>query len=204
MATKQLVSSSRLPRVLPYLLIVCGGIAVLCAFIIMLDKLNLLTNPSFRPNCDLNPVLSCGSVMASKQGSAFGFPNPIIGLIGFPIVITTGMMLLAGAKLKRWFWLGLNIGLLLAVAFCLWLFSQSVYVIHALCIYCMIVWITTITSFWYVTLYNLEVGHIKLASRYNSLQAFLRKHHIDILLGVFVIIAILIFQHFWYFYGKYL
>lgn len=203
MATKQTTKTSRLFKNLPYILIIAGTISLICAFIIMLDKLSLLSNPQFRPNCDLNPVLSCGSVMSSKQGSVAGFPNPIFGLAGFPILITIGMCLLAGATFKRWFWRALNIGLLLAVIACLWLFVQSVYFIHSLCIYCMIVWVMTITSFWYVTLYNLEAGNIDVSSRFKPLVSFIRRHHLDILIAWFVIIAALILQHFWYFYGKF-
>lgn len=204
MATKQETKASRLPKTLPYILIVCGAISLICAFIIMLDKLSLLSNPSFRPSCDLNPVLSCGSVMSSKQGSVAGFPNPIFGLAGFPILITIGMCQLAGATFKRWFWRALNIGLLLAVIACMWLFVQSVYYIHALCLYCMTVWVMTITSFWYVTLYNLEARNISLPSRFDKFVAVVRRHHLDILIAWLVIIAALILHHFWYYYGKFL
>ncbi len=203
MASKQITQTSRLPKVLPYILIVGGAISLICAFIIMLDKLNLLTNPSFRPNCDLNPILSCGSVMSSKQGAVAGFPNPIFGLAAFPILITIGMAQLAGAKFKRWFWQLLNIGLLLAVFFCMWLFVQSVYYIHSLCIYCMIVWVMTITTFWYVTLYNLEAGNWPQISRYTKVTNFVRRHHLDILAGWLLIILVLILIHFWYYYGKF-
>lgn len=204
MATKQTTKTSRLFKILPYILIVGGTISLICAFIIMLDKLTLLSNPSFRPSCDLNPILSCGSVMSSKQGSVAGFPNPIFGLAGFPILITIGMCQLAGATFKRWFWQALNVGLLLSVVFCLWLFVQSVYFIHSLCIYCMIVWVMTITTFWYVSLYNIEAGNVTILNRFGGTVSFTRRHHLDILIGWLLIIMALILQHFWYYYGKFL
>ncbi|MGH7141946.1 MAG: vitamin K epoxide reductase family protein [Candidatus Saccharimonadales bacterium] len=202
MPTKSNIALASLSRRLPYILIIGGLIALICAFIIMLDKLNLLANPHFQPNCDLNPVISCGSVMASKQGAEFGFPNPIIGLAAFPVFITIGVSQLAGAQFKRWFWQGLNGGLLLATIFIHWLFFESVYVIHALCPYCMAVWVMIITMFWYVTLYNLNEGNLKLPARFKPVSLFARNHHLEILFVWLLIIAILILHHFWYFYGK--
>src|SRR5665213_843264 len=142
-------------KVMPYLLIIVGVIGLAMAFIIMYEKLQLYNNPSYIPSCDLNPVISCGSVMQSKQSNAFGFSNPIVGLAAWPVVITTGVVLLNGARLKRWYWLGLEAGTVFGIGFVHWLFFQSVFRIHALCPYCMVTWIMTITTFWYVTLYNI-------------------------------------------------
>lgn len=198
------VSSPKLARVMPYLLIIGGIIGLICSFIITVDKMKLLEDPSFRPNCDLNPIISCGSVMSSAQGAAFGFPNPFIGLAAFAVLITIGVAMLAGARFKRWFWIGLQIGALLGVAFVHWLFYQSVYSIQSLCPYCMVVWVVTITTFWYVLLYNIREGHIQLPPRLIGVGDFIRRHHFDILILWFLIIAALILKHFWYYYGKYL
>lgn len=189
---------------MPWLLVICGTIALACALIIMYDKVELLKNPAFRPGCDLNPVVSCGSVMESKQANAFGFPNPFLGIIGFTVVLTTGMALFAGAKFKRWYWLGLQLGTIFGVCFVHWLFFQSVYRINALCPYCMVVWTMTITLFWYVTLYNIQTGVIKLKGRLQQAAFFARRHHLDILLLWFLLIAFFILKHFWYYYGQYI
>jgi uncharacterized membrane protein len=194
-----------LQKALPWLLVICGTIALASALIIMYDKVELLKNPAFRPNCDLNPVISCGSVMESKQANAFGFPNPFIGMVGFSVVIATGMAIFAGAtKLKRWYWLGLEAGTIFGVGFIHWLFFQSVYRIHALCPYCMVVWIMTITLFWYVTLYNIQAGNIKLKGWLQKAGFWARRHHLDILVLWLMVIAALILKHFWYYYGHYL
>ncbi len=191
-----------LARALPWILIVGGIIGLLCSGIITYDKIQLLQNPNFRPNCDLNPIISCGSVMQSKQAQAFGFPNTFIGLAGFAVVVTTGVVLLAGAgKLKRWYWLGLQLGLLFGIGFVHWLFFESVYRIGTLCPYCMVVWTVTIIMFWYTTLYNIQVGHIKLTGRLQQIAYFARRHHLDILVLWLLAIAALILKHFWYYYG---
>jgi uncharacterized membrane protein len=192
-----------LAQAMPWLLVVGGIIGLACSLVIMYDKVQLLMDPAFRPNCDLNPIISCGSVMESAQASAFGFPNPFLGIVGFSVVLTIGMALLAGAgKLKRWFWLGLQLGTIFGVLFVHWLFFQSVYYIGALCPYCMAVWAVTITLFWYVTLYNIQTGVIKLRGGLEKVGFFLRRHHMDILFLWFFIILGLILKHFWYYYGQ--
>jgi len=196
---------SKLARSLPWILVVGGVIGIICSFIITLDKFKLAENPSYVPSCNLNPVVSCGSVMASHQGSAFGFPNPFIGLAAFAVLVTIGMGIWAGATFKkRWFWLGLEAGTIFGLAFVHWLFFESVYRIHALCPYCMITWIVVITTFWYVTLYNIEAGHIKVKGWTKQLADFARAHHLDILILWFLIIAALILKHFWYYYHNHL
>lgn len=192
-----------LEKPLRIILIAAGIIGLLCAFIITDDKMRLLANPNFPPNCNLNPVISCGSVMQSKQSNAFGFSNPYLGLAAFPALATVGVAMLAGATFKRWFWVALQAGALAGVVFVHWLFFQSVYRIGALCPYCMVVWIATITTFWYLLLYNLERGTIRLGQRHQAITDVLRRHHLDILILWLLIIGALILKHFWYYYGQY-
>lgn len=195
-------SKVKLETALPYILVVGGIIGYICAFIIMFDKVQLLKNPNYIPSCNLNPIISCGSVMSSWQGSVFGFPNPFIGLGAFPILLTVGMALLSKAKFKRWFWLGLETGTIAGLLFVHWLFYQSVYKIHALCPWCMVVWAITITTFWYVTLYNIDHHIMTLPKgKAQSIYPWIRAHHFDILIVWLLVIGGLILKHFWYYYG---
>jgi len=196
--------SRRLEKVIPYLLIIGGVIGTICSFIISLDKLKIAENPAFQPNCNLNPIVSCGSVMRSAQGSVFGFPNPWIGLFGFAILITVGMSILAGAKFKRWYWATLNFFIGLGLVFAFWLLYESVYSIHALCPYCLTVDVVVITLFWYVSLFNLQTGVIKLpkGKGWEKALSFVCKHHIDLLVLWFLIIIFFVIKHFWYYFGR--
>jgi len=203
LASKQPQPLQSLAGKMPFILTITGILGLISAFIISVDKIKLLENPKFLPNCDLNPIISCGSVMSSKQGAAFGFPNPFIGLAAFAVLITIGAGLWAGARYKKWFWLGLNAGALLGVAFVHWLFFESVYRIQALCPYCMVVWVCTITTFWYVTQYNLQTKALVIPTKVGPrITSFLQKHHLDILIVWLLVIAGLILKHFWYYYGK--
>lgn len=203
-ATKAVEPTSSLEKFIPYLLIIGGIIGIICSFIISVDKVQLLENPNFKPTCDLNPIVSCGSVMASKQGSAFGFPNPWIGLAAFAVLVTVGVAILAGAKFKRWFWLGLQGGITVGLLFAYWLLYESVYRIKALCPYCLTVDVVVITTFWYVGLYLLDTQLLKLPPRWQSAAGVIRRHHLDILVLWFVVLILVILKHFWYYYGKYL
>lgn len=66
-----------------------------------LEKIRLLESPRCVPSCNINPILSHGSVMRTGQASAFGFPDPLIGVAAFAVVVTVGVVLLTGARLPR-------------------------------------------------------------------------------------------------------
>ncbi len=38
------------------------------------------------------PDMSCGSVMTTPQASLLGFPNPLLGIAGFTVVVVTGVL----------------------------------------------------------------------------------------------------------------
>ncbi|MFI6644649.1 vitamin K epoxide reductase family protein [Streptomyces sp. NPDC050504] len=147
-------------RALAVLLVLTGAAGLLAAWVITLDKFRLLEDPGFTPGCSLNPVVSCGSVMESDQAAVFGFPNPMLGLVAYGMVVCVGAALLAGARFSRWFWLGLNAGCLFGVGFCGWLQYQSLYSINALCLWCCLAWVATILMFWHVTAHNVRSGHL--------------------------------------------
>ena len=128
-------------------ILIAGVVGLAAALTLTVEKIEILINPDYVPSCSINPVLSCGSVMVTPQASAFGFPNPLIGIVAFSVVVVTGVLALAKVRLPRWYWAGLAIGTLLGVVFIHWLIFQSLYRIGALCPYCMGVWAVTIPLF---------------------------------------------------------
>ncbi|WP_328945638.1 vitamin K epoxide reductase family protein [Streptomyces sp. NBC_00250] len=147
-------------RAFAWLLVITGAAGVLAAWVITIDKFKLLEDPNFVPGCSLNPIVSCGNIMKSEQASVFGFPNPMLGLVTYAMVIAIGVALLAGARYRTWYWLGLNAGTLFGVGFCTWLMYQSLYEINSLCLWCCLAWVATIVMFWYVTSHNVRNGVI--------------------------------------------
>jgi len=151
-------SETRRPWILSLFLIVAGGLGWWAAFSLTLDKFAILADPDAVLNCNISPLVQCGKNLASWQGEVFGFPNPLIGLGGFVAPIAVGVALLAGAKFANWFWIAFNVGIAGALAFVIWLISQSVFVLGTLCPWCMLVWLVTIPLFWVVTLRNAGAG----------------------------------------------
>ncbi|MDV5144416.1 vitamin K epoxide reductase family protein [Streptomyces sp. SBC-4] len=143
-----------------WLLVITGAAGLLASWVITIDKIKLLEDPNFTPGCSLNPIVSCGNIMKSEQAEVFGFPNPMLGLVTYAMVIAIGVGLLAGARYRRWYWLGLNAGTLFGVGFCTWLMYQSLYEINSLCLWCCLAWVATIVMFWYVTSHNVRRGVI--------------------------------------------
>lgn len=142
------------------LLVVAGILGLVAAMVLTIDRIRLLEDPATQLGCDLSPFLACGPVMQSRAGALFGFPNPLLGIIGFSVLTTTGVVALAGVPLPRWYHRGLQVGVLAAAAFITWLQVQSLYVIGALCLWCLLVWAVTIPVVVAVTLHNAAAGHL--------------------------------------------
>lgn len=194
----------RFSRLLPWILTIGGAIGLISSFILTIDEMKILKNPGFQPACNINPIIACGSVMTSGQAHIFGIPNPVIGIAAFAVLTTVGVCLIASAKFKRWFWLTLSSVAFLGTIFVHWLFFETLFRINSLCPYCMVVWIITISTFWYSLLFNLSQGYLKVPTRCEKVALFAQRHHLDILILWFIILAIIILKHFWYYYGHYL
>jgi uncharacterized membrane protein len=141
-----------------WLLIVLGTVGLLASLALTIERIAVASDPDYVPSCSINPIVTCTSAMLSAQGEVFGFPNPLLGVAGFPVVIATGAAMLAGARMQRWYWTGLWLGGLGAVAFMHWLIAASLFSIEALCPYCMVVWAATMPLFAVVSAYALPRG----------------------------------------------
>ncbi|WP_018600734.1 vitamin K epoxide reductase family protein [Mycobacterium sp. 155] len=139
--------------------LIAGVVGLAAALTLTYEKIEILINPKYVPSCSINPVLSCGSVMVTRQASVFGFPNPMIGIVAFTVVLVTGILAVAKVRLPRWYWGGLAVGTLLGAVFVHWLIFQSLYRIGALCPYCMGVWAVTIPLLVVVSSIVLEPLH---------------------------------------------
>ena len=180
-----------------WILIIGGIIGLVAAIELIIQKISVLSDPNFVPNCDINPILSCGSVINTEQASLFGFPNPVLGVIGFTIVIMFGALLFTGVELPRLMWLGLNFGAFAGMVFVIWLVSQSLYAIGALCPWCMVVWAVTIPIFWQVTTDNLASNKLSLGKSLSEIIVTLKW---ILIAATYLIIMALIFvrwQDFW-------
>lgn len=127
-----------------------------------------------------------------KITNVFGVPNPIIGVAGFAIVAAIGVGLLAGGRYTAWYWVTVQIGVTFAVVFVHWLIYQSLYIIGALCPYCMAVWAVTIPIFWYTSTRNL-----RSLGRRQKWITLLNEYRGAVLTGWFLLLIVLIANRFW-------
>jgi len=182
-----------------FAIMLLGGVAALiAAFVLTLDKFALLENPNAILSCSINVVLNCSKVMETWQSHVFGFPNMLLGLMAFPIMITVAILGLSGMKFPRWFLIAANIGFFLAVVFAYWLFFNSVYVIQILCPWCLVVTTSMTLVFSSMLHYNLKENTFKLPKRHNDrVQRFLAGgYHQMVVLSWIALMVVLVFLKF--------
>ncbi len=178
-------------------LILSGVLGWIAAFTLTLERLHVATNPEATLSCDLNPFISCKSVMLTEQAALLGFPNPLIGLAAFIFPIAVGFAILAGAKFALWFWRLFATGITMGFLFVVWLWTQSTFVINVLCPYCMVAWVAMVPLFWTVILFLVREGVIDTPLR---LAGFFDRAYERVWLWVLatdLIMAAIIIWRFW-------
>jgi len=184
------VTETRRPWFLIAVLLLTGAAGLWAAFELTLDKFHLLADPNAALSCSWSVLVTCGPNLNSWQGAVFfGVPNPIWGLMGWVAPVAVGAGLLAGARFQRWFWLLLNLGIAGAFVFCIWLMTQSIFVIHTLCPWCMLTWTAAFLAFWVVTFANLKEG--RFGARGRRIGEVLYGWSILFWIGSLLVVAIL-------------
>ncbi|MEK7116726.1 MAG: vitamin K epoxide reductase family protein [Patescibacteria group bacterium] len=187
----------------PYILIIGSIIGLAASFLLTLDTIKLIQNPVADIPCNINPFISCGNAAISWQGHVFGFPNSILGLVAFSMLLAVGVMLFSGGRAKKPLWLLANLGLLTAVAFVIWFIYESLYSLGSLCVYCMIIWAVIWPLFLYTTVWNFKEEHFILSSlktktqnKIDMIMNFISRNYIQILIIWYLIILLLILFQF--------
>lgn len=142
-------------------LLIAGLIGWFASATLTLERLALYKDANHVASCDFGLFVSCTSLMKTDQASLFGFPNPFLGIVGFAVLITIAVVLLAGAVLPKWFFVGMQVGVTAALALITFFWVTSVYVVMTLCPWCMVVWAMIIPLFLLVTAYNLYHGNFR-------------------------------------------
>ena len=132
-------------------MLVSSTLSLIASLVLSYDAIKLAEAPNSKFACDINAVVSCGKVAKSWQSSLLGFPNSFLGLMLEPVIITVAIAGLGLVAFPRLFMRVAHIGYGLGLVFALWLLSQSLFVIHALCPWCLLVTISTVTVFSTIT-----------------------------------------------------
>ena len=158
--------------------------SLVASFVLAIDALALAEDPNADLGCNINAVISCGTVGTSWQASLLGFPNAFLGLVFEPAVITVAVACLAGVRFPRGFMLAAQIIYSIALAFAYWLFEQAMFEIGALCPWCLLVTVATTLVFFEMTYVNIRDDNLLLPRRLqNALTAFVQSN-LDIMLVV--------------------
>lgn len=185
-------------RALPYIFIIAAIIGLAASFVLTYDKIHYLKDPSYAPACNINPIISCGSVMKTEQANLLGMPNTVFGIAGFSILLFLGLALATGSKLHKNMWRLVNAAAAAGFVFFVYLFFEGVYRINAICPYCFAVWVIMPPVLLYITLYNLGEGNLKLGLN-PKIRNFLIRFHWEILTTWYVVFFGALLTHFWYY-----
>jgi uncharacterized membrane protein len=173
-------------------MLVASVASLVASFVLSVDALALAKDPHADLGCNINAVISCGTVGASWQASLLGFPNAFLGLVFEPAVITLAVAGLAGVRFPRWFMFAAQVIYTIALLFAYWLFEQAMFDIGALCPWCLLVTLATTLVFFELTYVNLRDGNLFLPRRAQSaLSAFVRSD-LDIVLVIAWLLALVL------------
>lgn len=180
-------------------MLVSAFASLLAAFVLSTDAVTLAADPNASLTCNISSVVSCGKVAVQWQASLLGFPNAFIGLMCEPVVITIAVAGLSNIHFKKWFMFTAQAVYFAGLIFALWLFSQSAFVIHAFCPWCMLVTIGTTLTFFTMLRYNIREGNIY----FRKTQRFLEKSVVyDVDLGVGLGLIAVVFAIIFSLYGS--
>ncbi len=182
-----------------FLSMLIGAIGSLIAsFVLSMEAIELAKNPDAILSCSISVVLNCATVAAHPSASLFGFPNSFLGLIAEPVVITVAIAGLAGTKFPRLFMFVAQICYTLGLIFAYWLFSQSYFVIGALCPWCLLVTATTTFVWFAITRYNIREDNLYLAKDASkAAKRFVAKSYDKVILFsvVALVLAAIIYKY---------
>jgi uncharacterized membrane protein len=121
-----------------YGFMVAGGLVGLTAsFLETIEYQEILKNAHTQLVCDLNGVFSCGNVLNSWQSKIFGFPNSMLCMVFFTLMLSSGLVGLTGGTLVPKLRLWLHGIATFFLCFALWFMWESTFRVHALCILCL-------------------------------------------------------------------
>ena len=156
-------------------MLVSACLSLLASFVLSVDAIALAKNPSANLACNINARISCGTVGISWQAHLLGFPNAFLGMLAEPVVITIAVASLAKVRFPRGFMLAAQVVYTIGVIFAYWLFFEALYVIGALCPWCLLVTLSTTLVFASLTHVNIRDNNLFLPPRaHEAAKAALR------------------------------
>lgn len=169
------------------LVLLSSLVALAVSFMLAAETLFLARNPNTILSCDLNLKVSCSAVSNSWQAEIikFGnlsFPNAFLGIAAESVFVMIGVLGLSRVVLPRWFALCTWLGSTFAFLYAYWLLTQSVFVIGALCPWCLL--LVASTTIQYIALSHATVSVQRIGLSNTMLRAYYRIGY-DLIVDVF-------------------
>lgn len=175
-----------------FLSMLIGAIlSLIASFVLSAEAVELARNPDAVLSCSVNAILNCATVGIHPSAHMFGFPNSFLGLIAEPVVITVAIAGLSGVKFPRKFMFVAQICYTLGFIFAYYLLYLSMFVIGALCPWCLLVTVTTTFVFFAITRYNIREENLYLPKKASqAAQKFVDKNYDKLVLTILVIVVV--------------
>ena len=140
-------------------------------------------------------VLSCSDVAESWQAEIvkFGglsYPNAFFGIAAESVFVTIAVIGLARVRVPRWFAACTWFGGLAALAYSYWLTSQSLFVINALCPWCLALMFSTTIQFMALSHATVTVQGLPPRASAKGLRTYYRLNY-DLMADAVWILAII-------------
>lgn len=173
-------------------MLIGASLSLLASFVLSVEAIELAKNPNAELSCSVNVILNCATVAKHSSAELLGFPNSFLGLIAEAVVITVAVAGLAGVKFPRGFMFAAQIGYSLGLIFAYYLFFVSMFVIQALCPWCLLVTVTTTFVWFSITRYNIRENNLYLPKKaQKAAQRFIEKDFDKLVLGIMIVTLIL-------------
>ena len=121
--------------------------------------------------------------------AGLSFPNAFFGIAAESVFVTIAVIGLSKVVVPRWFALCTWLGGLAALAYAYWLFIQSMFVIRALCPWCLGLMFATTIQF--MALSHATVSVQRMPAKSNGLRKYYRLNF-DLMVDVVWIIALIV------------
>ncbi len=154
MLIKNNVLSDTTRRTVFGLLLAGSVVGLVASAVLSYEALVIAKDSSATLSCDLNVVVSCGTVGKHWSAHLLGIPNSFIGMVAYPVFITIAVAGMARTQFPRWFMKAAQAGAVISVIFAAWMFYMSYAVIGSLCPWCMTTDIATLVVLLALIRYN--------------------------------------------------
>lgn len=103
----------------------------------MIEKITILTTPTEPLSCNINAVFNCSNILNVWQSSVFGFPNSLMCIAFFSIMLTIGLVGWTGGMINKTLRLTMQGFTLFFICFGFWYLWQSIFAVGAICVFCL-------------------------------------------------------------------